>query len=141
MSNKILPICKWCGSDSIWTDASASWNVETQSWELDDVLDWTGCSNCSEAYYFEVKDTSDIYPAGTQKAVLVQGFANGSVGDRICTSSAVIEDPETGECFVVWELKKDVSVCEQLPLQSIQVLEKIDEFVWRKYEPTTPDRN
>ena len=137
MSNKILPICKWCGSDSIWSDATATWNVNAQCWELDDTQDYTGCSYCDEATYFEVEDSSDTYPPGTRKAVLVQGFADGNDGAYRGTwngspTSAVIEDPETGECFVVWELDDKLTAVEQLPLQSIQVLEKVNEYVWRK---------
>lgn len=46
---KYRMICKDCGSDDVVADAYASWNVDTQSWEVSGVYDKDNyCNNCDE---------------------------------------------------------------------------------------------
>lgn len=43
---KIKFACEYCGSDNVTCDASASWNIETQQWELCSEYDNTDCQEC-----------------------------------------------------------------------------------------------
>jgi hypothetical protein len=45
---KIKMVCDHCGSEDIRRDAFASWNVETQEWELASIFDNTICDACGE---------------------------------------------------------------------------------------------
>lgn len=47
-------LCGQCGSLNVRRDAWAMWNVETQKWELTDVLDQGYCDDCEgEAHLIE----------------------------------------------------------------------------------------
>lgn len=43
---KIKIICEMCKQDTVLKDAWASWNIETQDWELANTFDDNYCSNC-----------------------------------------------------------------------------------------------
>lgn len=43
---KIDIVCPVCGSKSVGRDATASWCVETQDWELSGVMDSGFCNDC-----------------------------------------------------------------------------------------------
>lgn len=45
---KIKIVCAECKSDNVRRDAMASWNVDTQDWELTAVLDQGTCEDCGE---------------------------------------------------------------------------------------------
>ena len=45
---KVKPVCKECGSNDIKFDAWASWNVETQQTELDQVFEAAWCEKCED---------------------------------------------------------------------------------------------
>ena len=44
--NKVKYQCPHCNSDEILRDAYASWNVDSQQWELENVFDYTICNQC-----------------------------------------------------------------------------------------------
>ena len=48
MSNppKIRIVCSHCRSESVTRDANASWNPDTQGWELEGVMDAAYCNDC-----------------------------------------------------------------------------------------------
>lgn len=46
---KIRMTCSDCGSENVLRDAWASWNVETQEWELGQVFDEAFCEQCEGA--------------------------------------------------------------------------------------------
>ena len=48
MSNppKIRIVCSYCRSESVTRDANASWNPDTQDWELEGVMDAAYCNDC-----------------------------------------------------------------------------------------------
>lgn len=39
-------VCRCCGSDQVLRDAWASWNADSQQWELDNIFDHAYCTNC-----------------------------------------------------------------------------------------------
>ena len=41
-------VCAHCGSSNIVADASATWNIEKQDWELSDVHEAAFCGECCE---------------------------------------------------------------------------------------------
>ena len=55
MSNppKIRIVCSHCRSESVTRDANASWNPDTQDWELEGVMDATYCNDCSTSSRLE----------------------------------------------------------------------------------------
>jgi hypothetical protein len=46
MAKKIKIVCSNCGSEDVRRDADASWNEETQEWELLCVYDNATCEDC-----------------------------------------------------------------------------------------------
>lgn len=40
-------VCSNCGSSDVLRDAWASWNTQTQQWELENVFDEAWCDNCA----------------------------------------------------------------------------------------------
>ena len=83
---RIQVICKWCGSTSINKDAYASWNVDTQVWELDDVNEYESCGDCedetsTEEINLDVQDP----PVGAVKVVMV-GDKSEIYGRDYCRS-------------------------------------------------------
>lgn len=48
MSKKQCPVCKQCGSGDVQADAWATWNMESQSWEVSFTSDDKGayCNRC-----------------------------------------------------------------------------------------------
>lgn len=42
----IKPVCRECKSDDVVRDATASWNVKRQEWELCAVMDQAFCNVC-----------------------------------------------------------------------------------------------
>ena len=52
-----MPFCRTCGSDNVVRDAWASWNADTQQWELEDVFDYAFCKACEETARIEWKAT------------------------------------------------------------------------------------
>ncbi len=47
-TTKKFPDCSKCGSDAVVRDAWASWNADTQTWQLKQVFDHTFCPVCEE---------------------------------------------------------------------------------------------
>jgi hypothetical protein len=43
---KQIWVCSTCGSPNVVSDATATWNVERQEWELGDVCDGEFCEDC-----------------------------------------------------------------------------------------------
>ena len=39
-------ICAECGSDDVWIDATAVWDVENQNWELGSMFQQEVCRKC-----------------------------------------------------------------------------------------------
>ena len=39
-----IMVCKHCGSDDVWRDATAVW--DGRKWELDEVFDYSHCNKC-----------------------------------------------------------------------------------------------
>jgi hypothetical protein len=46
MSNKVKKVCKHCGGDNVWKDASARFNTTTQEYELSGLYDAEYCDDC-----------------------------------------------------------------------------------------------
>lgn len=50
MSNKpekkVKMVCKHCGSEEVYKDASVGWDIEKQEWVLITVFDNADCENC-----------------------------------------------------------------------------------------------
>jgi len=49
MSNEtklVRVVCPSCGSDDVAADASARWDVETQSWQIYGIFDNKMCQEC-----------------------------------------------------------------------------------------------
>jgi hypothetical protein len=62
MSNpKTKPVCPQCGSDDMVADACASWNSDTQEWELISTYDSTTCQSCDNE-----TDSPDWVPVDNQ---------------------------------------------------------------------------
>lgn len=50
--SKVKMVCEDCGSDDVVADAYASWNVDTQKWEVDSIFDkGSYCNNCDKESY------------------------------------------------------------------------------------------
>jgi len=45
---KVTKHCHSCGSQDVWRDASATWDVDAQQWELNNVYDALFCEECEE---------------------------------------------------------------------------------------------
>jgi len=43
-----FPVCSKCGSNAVVRDAWASWNADSQSWQLKQVFDHTFCPVCED---------------------------------------------------------------------------------------------
>jgi hypothetical protein len=66
--------CDYCGSENIYSDASAYWDVAAQDWVLSDVNDYTGCSECGDECSIdeiEITQMEADCPIGTKRAILV----------------------------------------------------------------------
>lgn len=50
---KLTMVCPKCGSHSVTIDAVASWNDETQDWELAGTQDTLTCQDCDQEGYQE----------------------------------------------------------------------------------------
>jgi hypothetical protein len=50
MELKTKKVCPDCGSDRVWINARADWNVEAQEWQLLDTHEEDGpfCEDCEE---------------------------------------------------------------------------------------------
>jgi ribosomal protein L37AE/L43A len=48
MTHPIRLICKYCASEKITRDASAVWDVRSQSWVLSAVQDQMVCEDCGQ---------------------------------------------------------------------------------------------
>jgi hypothetical protein len=58
---KITKVCETCGSQDVFIDAYAEWDVDTQSWELCATYDASWCAVCDADTYIinrEVEETS-----------------------------------------------------------------------------------
>lgn len=49
MSKKIRMVCATCGSDDVLADAWASWDINSQQWELSQTFDEKYCNNCEDS--------------------------------------------------------------------------------------------
>lgn len=45
---KERPICARCGSDKVTSDATASWDMKTQSWKIAGINDGEYCAHCDD---------------------------------------------------------------------------------------------
>ena len=57
---KIVMVCSYCGSPNVVTDAYASWNTDTQSWELETTFDDGFCYNCEGPATLDAKPYTPI---------------------------------------------------------------------------------
>jgi len=52
-ATKYNKVCSQCGSDDVFLDASAKWDIHTQQWVLDEVTEPTSensfCNECSDS--------------------------------------------------------------------------------------------
>lgn len=48
MSKIEQPVCRYCGSNHFAIDATATWNADTQDWELVSTYDEGICRDCGE---------------------------------------------------------------------------------------------
>lgn len=46
------PVCRYCQSENISTDATARWNNDKKDWELSGILDGGSCDDCQEEMKF-----------------------------------------------------------------------------------------
>lgn len=46
ISDAVRKVCAECGSEDVWYDATAVWDVEHQMWELGTWFDDAFCVNC-----------------------------------------------------------------------------------------------
>jgi hypothetical protein len=46
VSGKMQMLCDACGSDRVVRDAWASWDVDAQDWQLENVFDDAFCQTC-----------------------------------------------------------------------------------------------
>lgn len=54
---KYRMVCADCGSEEVVKDAYASWNIETQEWEVASTHDkGSYCSICDDEVYIESKE-------------------------------------------------------------------------------------
>jgi hypothetical protein len=42
----VCKVCKTCGSEDVWIDANAEWDVEEQCWDLKSTFDAAWCDTC-----------------------------------------------------------------------------------------------
>jgi Zn finger protein HypA/HybF involved in hydrogenase expression len=42
----IKKVCEKCGSEDIWIDAAAEWDIDSQSWQLGNMWDYSHCADC-----------------------------------------------------------------------------------------------
>lgn len=45
---KVRMVCRTCGSENVLRDAFAEWDVENQSWVLQNVFDDATCDDCGK---------------------------------------------------------------------------------------------
>ena len=58
---KIEKVCETCGSEEVFIDAYADWDVDTQSWELCATYDESWCAVCDSGTNIidqEIKETT-----------------------------------------------------------------------------------
>jgi hypothetical protein len=64
---KIKKVCEECGSDNVYVEAYAEWDVDAQAWVLATKFDNCYCSSCDDENYCdtetriinqEIKETS-----------------------------------------------------------------------------------
>lgn len=72
---KVIVICYECGSDNVTSDASASWDVDTQSWILSDVGEGNYCYNCEHDMGLEEVALEVPDQAGKEIAVMVKAMS------------------------------------------------------------------
>lgn len=46
MNDKTTPVCTECGSQDVWVDASASWDMDAQRWVLEQAYQQAYCDEC-----------------------------------------------------------------------------------------------
>ena len=69
---KIRIVCSHCRSESVTRDANASWNPDTQDWELEGVMDAAYCNDCGgECSLEEV-------PYRPRREITAAGFNGGT---------------------------------------------------------------
>lgn len=59
MSDKRKPVCAECGSDNVWVDATASWDIGQQRWVLENTFQQEYCEKCDGETTFEWEDVED----------------------------------------------------------------------------------
>lgn len=63
---KIKIVCDRCGSEDVRRDACASWNTDTQDWELASTYDSFSCDDCDDecgVEEIEIPDEAPVNPA------------------------------------------------------------------------------
>lgn len=59
---KFVPVCSRCGSHDVIADAAATFNIETQEWEMADTHCSTDCQNCEgECSTKELRPNPTLY--------------------------------------------------------------------------------
>ncbi len=94
MSNdKQHPVCRYCGSDDISSDAVAYWNTDKNAWDISGVFDGGYCNACEQEMKFF--NWIDIKPEKGRAIpkhhiewwkVLKQAFADDNVALMTCGS-------------------------------------------------------
>jgi hypothetical protein len=62
MSAEVI-VCTECGGSDITVDATVSWNVDKQEWDVDDVRDYNWCGDCDCEVGTDWKPTNNVRAA------------------------------------------------------------------------------
>ena len=52
---RITKVCETCGSDNVYVEAYARWNVDAQSWALATKFDNYYCGDCDDETYCDTE--------------------------------------------------------------------------------------
>lgn len=59
MVSKTKPVCEECGSDNVWVDATAAWDIATQKWVLESTFQQEYCEQCDGETTLEWVETNE----------------------------------------------------------------------------------
>jgi hypothetical protein len=115
---KNVKVCNSCGSENVWSDASAAWDSELQEWVLLNVFDNEWCDDCDG----ECK----IVDATTEPASVVYSshgefFINKNSGIVISEHIADTEDSPKGA--VRFDIKEYCAFYKKSPSDAYDILD------------------